>query len=230
MLALALVAAAHAATPVPCIVTLGDSITQAGGTYLSWRYPFWEALVADGYDFDMVGSIDVNWDGVTPSYPDAAFDPDHEGHSGWRADQILAQLPGWTGAYGYTPDLAIIHLGTNDIGRGQPNGTTLAELRGIITVLRSVNPDVTILVAQIIPTKWIATNRTIQNLNLGIGGLTALSTTRSPVVVVDQYTGYDGRLDNFDGLHPNTSGEDKLADNFYAATVANWPTGHSCLK
>lgn len=37
------------------------------------------------------------------------------------------------------------------------------------------------------------------------------------VMVVDQWTGYDRNLDNYDGLHPNASGEQKMADKWFAA-------------
>jgi hypothetical protein len=78
-------------------------------------------LTAAGHEFDFVGSTNEHFAG-TPVYPNDDFDRDHEGHWGWRVDQILADLPGWLGSY--TPDVALVHLGTNDAFQSQPtNGT-----------------------------------------------------------------------------------------------------------
>ena len=76
----------------------------------------------------------------------------------------------------------------------------------------------TILVAQIIPTSVGSTNTAIEALNLEISGLAALATVQSPVVVVDQYSGYDGDADNQEGgVHPLTSGEKKMAARWEGA-------------
>ncbi len=78
-----------------CVLPLGDSITQGPVPELSYRYWLWEDLVAAGYDVDFVGTMDNGYGGGTPDYPDPDFDRDHEGHAGWRADQVRDRLPGW---------------------------------------------------------------------------------------------------------------------------------------
>ena len=49
--------------------------------------------------------------------PTEGFDHDHEGHWGWRAEEVLARIGEWAGEA--KPDVVLIHLGTNDIGNGQ---------------------------------------------------------------------------------------------------------------
>jgi hypothetical protein len=45
-----------------------------------------------------------------------------------------------------------------------------------------------------------------------------MSTTASPVVVVDQWTGFSATSDTKDGVHPNDStGSQKMADAWFAA-------------
>ncbi len=39
----------------------------------------------------------------------------------------------------------------------------------------------------------------------------------SPIVIVDQYTGYDALVDSYDNFHPNTSGENKMAGKWFSA-------------
>ncbi|MCP5094640.1 MAG: DUF5060 domain-containing protein, partial [Chloroflexi bacterium] len=132
------------------ILPLGDSITQGDTTYNSYRRPLWHMLNEAGYAVDFVGSLTANAGGSAPN-PD--FDLDHEGHAGWRADQVLNSLPGWLG--GYTPDIVLLHVGHNDLNRVDRNGSvinvTLADIDGIIDALRDDNPNVTVLLAQLIP-------------------------------------------------------------------------------
>ena len=77
--------------------------------------------------------------------------------------------------------------------------------------------------AQIIPTSdsFRNSNSELIAFNNALPALAAeKSTTQSPVIVVDMYTGYDGFSDNqYDGIHPQTSGEKKMADRWYAALV-----------
>ena len=47
----------------------------------------------------------------------------------------------------------------------------------------------------------------------------AKNTTDSPIVVVDCWTGFDPAKDTGDGVHPNSAGNQKLADAWYAPLV-----------
>ena len=90
-LQIVLVSAADAANK---IMPLGDSITNGNSSgvvpdnsafYVSYRKPLWDRLKAAGYvvnDDVFVGTL-ISGDAV------ADFDPDHDGHPGWRADEIV---------------------------------------------------------------------------------------------------------------------------------------------
>lgn len=198
-----------------CILPLGDSITQADSTHVGYRYWLWEMLTQAGWDVDFIGSHDGSYGGGVPPYPDPDFDRDHEGHWGWTADQLLAPLPGWLG--GYTPSLVVLHIGTNDDFLGQPLAGTLDEIAQIIEVLRSDNPEVVVILAQVIPSVFA----THDPLNASLPSLgEELSTPTSPVIVVAPPPGFDANTDLFDGVHPNESGEQKMAQNFFAAIEA----------
>ena len=87
-------------------------------------------------------------------------------------------------------------------------------------MLRARNPTMTILLARIIPTSVASTNTRIEALNREIAGLQSLSTPQSPVVIVDQYSGYNGQADNqVGGVHPLTSGEKKMAARWEGALL-----------
>jgi lysophospholipase L1-like esterase len=73
-------------------------------------------------------------------------------------------------------------------------------------------------VAQIIP--YPTNNKLVQDLNREIPTWAAsLNLTTSPIWVVDQWTGFSGSSDLYDGLHPSASGDLKIADKFYPVIV-----------
>ena len=211
--------------PRLCILPLGDSITQSDDSHVSYRYWLWNDLTEAGYEFDFVVSMNEHYNG-TPNYPDPSFDRDHEGHWGWRADEINAQMP--SSLSGYTPDVVLMHLGTNDAFQSNPTEETVGELAQLIEVLRSDNERVVILLAKLIPAG--SQQSAIDDLNGRFDALASdLSTTTSPVVVVDQASGFDVNSDTFDSVHPNESGEQKMASKWFDALEANWPTvGGDC--
>jgi len=190
------------------IMPLGDSITESQTGFASYRYWLWNDLADFGYCVDFVGGeTGVNG---TPLFPD--FDQDHEGHSGFRADQVLNQINAWATAA--NPDVVMIHLGTNDLWQGQSAASTLDEIDQIIDELRAVKPRVVVLLAQLIP---MAPANVIP-FNISVPGFVASKTSAaSPVLLVDQYTGFDHNTDTWDGVHPNQAGELKIAANWYAA-------------
>jgi len=189
------------------VMPLGDSITQGNTQLNSYRRPLWHALQASGTDVDFVGSQSANHDGSPPN-PD--FDIDNEGHWGWTADEVLAQIAGW--AQAGRPDIVLLHLGTNDMLGGSGVGSTLDELTGIVEALRVANPGVVVLLAQLIPVHFAEGTERIVELNQKLAGLAlSLSTQASPVVLVDQFTGFDPSTMTADGLHPNTIGEEHMA-------------------
>lgn len=194
------------------IMPLGDSITQADTERNSYRRPLWQKLQAADFDtVDFVGSQTENEGGANPN-PD--FDLDHEGHSGFRTDQILLQLDDWIDEA--QPDVALIHLGTNDILQGQSAESTIEELSQVIDTFRADNPNITIFLAQIIPTAL--NNDELELLNQQIPLLAAeKDQENSPVIVVDQFSGFDLEDDTYDSIHPNSEGENKLAEQWLAS-------------
>lgn len=46
-----------------------------------------------------------------------------------------------------------------------------------------------------------------------------MNLTRSPIWVVDQWIGFDGEKDLYDGIHPSESGNVKISEKFYPAIL-----------
>lgn len=204
------------------VFPLGDSITHGGEGYASWRYPLWQSLTTAGANVNFTGSLDTVF-GAQPSaadYPDyySTFDRNHEGHWGFRTDEVLAQLDAWVASA--QPDVTMIHLGHNDVGQQGASGVTAAKanLQTIIARLRAANPAMKILIAQVIPMSpmvggsYGANAAQISALNTQIMSLAASQdTVQSPVVVADLFTGFDYATLTWDGVHPNRQGEARMA-------------------
>ena len=203
------------------ILPLGDSITQAKQGHNSYRRALWKKLKNSGYEVDFIGSQNTVYPHGNPLESD--YDLDHEGHWGWRIDEIIngrakkvedGKLTDWLEIY--TPDIVLILLGTNDAKQNQSVFSSVEEFKIIIDLLRKDNPNVVILLAKITPLKKAKDNEKIIALNKAIQGIAETkSTSQSPVIIVDQYSEFSGATDTYDGVHPNPVGEEKLATKWF---------------
>ena len=199
------------------IMPLGDSITQADSQHPGYRYPLWKLLKSGGYNFDFVGSLSSNHRGENPVQ---SFDTDHEGHWGWRADQILNGFPGTGNLNDFlnknAPDIVLLHLGSNDVFRGESIQEIEADLTKIINEIVSTNKDVIILIAQILPVADSLTNQRIGVLNEAISHLPSKTgISEKQLFVVNQFEEFNPQTDTYDGVHPNSAGEEKMARKWY---------------
>ncbi|NUK01368.1 hypothetical protein HRW23_30040 [Streptomyces lunaelactis] len=89
------------------VMPLGDSITYGVGspTKSSYRSALWDRLDGQTKSLDFVGSAQS---GQLP-------DIDHEGHPGWRIDEI-ADVAGCNLPH-YRPNVVTLHIGTNDMNQ-----------------------------------------------------------------------------------------------------------------
>ncbi|PKV63554.1 SGNH/GDSL hydrolase family protein [Pontibacter ramchanderi] len=212
------------------IMPLGNSITQGNMEFVSYRYPLWTKLIDEGLNVEFVGSHTEN-DGGTPvyrKYKGQSFSNRNEGHWGWTADEILNGRDGkgtiaqW--AETYTPDVVLMHLGTNDMFRNQGIDETVTELKAVIAAIHEKSPGVTIFIAKLIPADGQQVGPTpaqnIQLLNQRIEELVdSQSPAGPPLILVDQNTGFNAVKDTYDGVHPNASGMEKMAQVWFEAIM-----------
>jgi lysophospholipase L1-like esterase len=200
------------------IMPLGNSITESIYTQATYRYWLYTLLVDSGYPVDFVGSMHGAYMGE-PKY--SGFDQDHEGHWGWTVEQVLEKIEVWMDSV--SPDIILCHLGTNDIYCDQRDTIpldssivqTVYELDSLIGLIRMHNPSIIIFLAQIIPN--VLTDR-IASFNAALPILAHFrSTPDSPIIVVDQYTGFDLDTDSFDKKHPNEQGEKKMTQRWFTS-------------
>ena len=212
------------ASPIK-ILPLGDSITCASKYKVSYRYPLWKMLVDAGKKVEFVGSQIQKGNGGREwaTYKNLPFPAKNEGHSGWRADQILNGLR--NGEKGLSkwlkssnPDIVLLHLGTNDTHQKQTPESTRDDIHEIIKMLRNKNPRIKIILAQIIP---VSTIPTVPRLNKLLSQLVkSVNKSDSPVISVDMYTGFNIDTDmQKDKMHPNAKGEIKMAKRWFKALM-----------
>lgn len=138
-----LVASAASQNAAVRILPLGDSITKGvsgpSTDDAGYRNDLDSLLTAEGVAFDFVG---VFSDGE-------GFDADHAGHDGFRADRLLPVVHSVLSAT--TPDVVLLHIGTNDVSGTQEPAGIRDEIAAILDEIQAFNPDIRILLASLIP-------------------------------------------------------------------------------
>ncbi|RYU73852.1 InlB B-repeat-containing protein, partial [Hymenobacter persicinus] len=195
------------------IMPFGASATQGDYNHNSYRRVLWQQLQAAGYSVDFVGSQRSNYGGPPPN-PD--FDLDHESRWGALASDLRPMVQAW--AASAQPDIVLIHVGSNDMFQNRSITGTRDEIGLIIDQFRLGRPGVKIVLAQLLPTLQNPGNSNITALNSLLPALVQQKNTpESPVLLVDQNTGFDPAVDTYDGTHPTAAGEAKMVSRWMPA-------------
>lgn len=207
---------ASAAAPAPLrLMPLGNSITWGIGSPSgnSYRGFLWNKLAAQGHALDFVGS----------GRNGPMSDPDNEGHSGWRIDQIASIADSVLGQY--RPNVITLEIGTNDLNGNYQVPTAPDRMSALIDQILRAAPDATVLVGTVIvstsPTEEAYRPEFNQKLTQIVQSKAAAG---KHVRLVDM--GALTAADLSDALHPNDNGFSKMADAFaagvQAADAAGW--------
>lgn len=233
-------------TPVPPptpikIMPLGDSITNGSGALGGYRTRLYNNFVAADVNVQLVGSATSN--ASTPLTN--AGQANHEGHGGYRIDQIANNLDGadsstgnnggyWfpgTGARGAVdPDFILLLIGTNDFGQNYNISTAIDRFDALITQITTDRPNAKLLVSNLLKrTDNLTAEANIEALfNPYVPGIIdAHRANGEQVYFVDLNSIVDPATDLVDKLHPNQQGYDKMGDAWYSAimTLVPEPTG-----
>ncbi|WP_369226997.1 ricin-type beta-trefoil lectin domain protein [Streptomyces sp. R39] len=197
------------------LMPLGDSITWGVGSPSgnSYRGFLWDQLTTEGHALDFVGS----------GRNGTMSDPDNEGHSGWRIDQIAGIAD--SVLTGYRPNVVTLEIGTNDLNGNYQVPTAPDRLRALLDQITRDAPQATVLVGTVI----VSTSATEE------ANRPAFNARLPGIVQAEQAAGKHVRLvdmsaltsaDLADSLHPNDNGYRKMADAFnagvQAADAAGW--------
>ncbi|ONI47689.1 hypothetical protein AN644_04290 [Candidatus Epulonipiscium fishelsonii] len=205
------------------ITQIGDSITDGAW----WRLMLLEKLHKTGFeDIVFVGNrkdeeLKSNWDENNNAYERGKLEIlhaaglDHEGRGGTLVANEAPNIATYLSVT--NPDMAMMHYGTNDIWTGTQTPDDIIKSYSVaLEGMRSVNPEIALVVAKITPLK--GHEAIVEELNSKILGWASYnSTVNSPIIVVDQYTGFNTSRDLVDDAHPDYSGEVKMTNVWFEA-------------
>ncbi|MER6418743.1 ricin-type beta-trefoil lectin domain protein [Streptomyces sp. NPDC001137] len=216
--ALPATAATRSAAAAPTalrLMPLGDSITWGVGSPSgnSYRSFLGNQLAAEGHSLDFVGS----------GRNGTMSDPDNEGHSGWRIDQIAGIADSVLARY--RPNVITLEIGTNDLNGNYQIPTAPDRMRSLIDQITRDAPDATVLVGTVIVSTSGSEEANRPAFNAKLPGIVqAAQDAGKHVRLVDMSALTPADLS--DALHPNDNGFRKMADAFnagvQAADAAGW--------
>jgi lysophospholipase L1-like esterase len=193
----------HALTVMP----LGDSITDGLNNTGGYRSDLFQLFTVDGRYVDFVGS--------QTSGPAQLHDQNHEGHPGWRIDQIDAAVTGWLTTY--QPDVVLLHIGTNDVIQDYALSQAPDRLAALLDHITAADPQAEVDVAAIVPFADAAREAAVRTYNAAIPGIvSARAGAGKHVALVDMHAAIGTADLSADGVHPSTGGYSKMAARWYA--------------
>ncbi|MEM6853342.1 MAG: GDSL-type esterase/lipase family protein [Planctomycetota bacterium] len=203
------------------IMLLGDAITASEEGRRSYRYYLWRRLVDEQLEFDFIGTQHYNHDGegYWPPYLELEFDRDHEAYRDWRIDHVVngkdgeedkGNLETWLD--GYTPDIAVVMLGTHDVLQAKQTEWAEREIRRVIEILRADNDRIAILLVVPPPVKH-ENAEFLPPLAEAYAQVVGRETTvTSPIRLVDLTRAFEADMHlSYDGVQPNDAGERLIA-------------------
>lgn len=203
---------------------------------VGYRKTLYDRLNAEDYLVDFVGS---QFAGGSAGMADT----DHQGHPGMRANVLAASVSSYL--TNSSTDIVLVHAGTNDLFLDGSDSSASTNVTTLVSNAQAwqnspqniSSQPLTVIAAQIIPSAVGSSVAlaTIEGFNTQLANNLSSTFDNSidpdfQVRLVDQYTDIDPSTDmttrgtgfeqDSNGLHPNTSGYTKIANNWYDALIA----------
>ena len=188
---------------------LGNSITDGYNVPGGYRINLSKQLTNEGVNFEFVGSM--------KNGPESLSSKNHEGHSGWRIEQINQLVKRWLKKG--QPEIILLMIGTNDLAQNYLVETAPERLNKLISDIFNKLPEVQILVASIPPIDEPIINKKVQDYNSAIKVIVLNRKKQGDrLEFVDIYSGLIME-DLADGVHPNIQGHNKIAQIWETALI-----------
>jgi lysophospholipase L1-like esterase len=186
------------------VLAVGDSITQGGSSFRCYR----EFLIP------MLAESETKVRFVGPNRDRFSA---HCGYGG-RNTSFLSGIIGEV--YSKHPaDIVLLHSGHNSFSKDEPVPGIVRATEQIVEKIHGLNPDVTILLAQVIPSGKLPKYSYIPELNEELGkSAVCMKAKGIHVILVDLAKDFDWKSDTVaDKVHPNESGARKMAERWKSA-------------
>lgn len=211
----------------PRVLIVGDSITQGAVGYHTWRYFF--AAAHPGVDFvgNKRGTFSIyggNWDYTgANAYAVSGWDSDHAAVWGGsmtnaNPDPKLYQLPIGELTATYAPDTIVSAWGINDLNSGVSPAALVEAYAGWIAGARAQRPTVDFVISELAWTWGTGPSSTkASEFNALLDDLAVRLAAPGSTIVIARMTEDYTQADTYDGIHPDRSGEEKIARMMTAA-------------
>ncbi len=184
------------------IMPLGASITAGYPSEGGYRIKLWNTALAKNWNIHFVGSLSNG--------PDSLGDKNHEGHSGYRIDEIAALVDNVLATY--KPQMILLHVGTNDLTQDYDLLNAPNRLKSLIDQIFHSIPTVQLLVAQLVPSTNQTFNDRIRAYNAAIPAIVSFERSQGYNINFVDMNSALTQNDLFDDIHPTQSGYDNMAD------------------
>ncbi len=201
------------------ILGLGDSITEGGANFQSYLYPLWQKLFTEGYSFEFIGPNSSRCRIGTLN---------NAGFSGKDTEFLDTNI---ISIYRkYPADIVLLHSGHNHFESEKPIANIIAAHESIIRKIRAINPNVKILVAQVITSGKLPKYAYIPTLNKRIAEMVKRQNNNS-VLLVNQAERFNRKENTiYDKVHPNPTGAEKMAEVWFKAMKGIMPPSKQNFK
>jgi lysophospholipase L1-like esterase len=150
----------------------------------------------------------TNVDGVT-------FPRRHEGHSGWKINEIAALVP--APALNDVPHIVLVMAGTNDMIQNDTVATAPQRMGALLDKIFAGAPQALVVMARLTPLMDMAQEARVMAYNNALPGLVQARVAQGRhVILIDMHTGFPS-AELADGIHPTTAGYNRMAGVWYAA-------------
>ncbi len=196
----------------PNVMFLGDSITGSPGC---WRATIWQTLSNAGHRFHAVGPRKPEECGEVRDAAGNVWEANNAGYPGLTTHAATSKITLAGLLTRSQPDIIVMLLGTNDVWTGADVDEVITQYQVLLIQMREYDPEITLLIGTMLPmakTRCPTCNATIDQLNPRIlAWAEKVTTAKSPVTAVVLDAGFDSGTDTYDGVHPNDSGNAKIA-------------------
>jgi lysophospholipase L1-like esterase len=190
----------------PTLLALGDSITHGGKGFFCYRQMLIPELRKRNVAFEFIG-------------PKKDATSAHAGYGGKNTKYLCGISKEIYSRY--PADIVMIHSGHNSFSKDKPVSGIIRDTEVLIENIRTINSNVKILLAQVIPAGKLPKYSYIPELNKELESL-AMRLVRKGVCItlVNQADGFDWKADTVkDKVHPNASGAKKMSDKWMTALL-----------
>jgi lysophospholipase L1-like esterase len=187
------------------VMPLGDSLTDGYNIPGGYRPDLWDLVTQ--------ANLSLNYVGSRTNGPEGLPDKEHEGHPGYRIDQIAAEVNQWL--VSSQPDIILLIAGTNDILQDFDRLNAPARLASLIDQIIAASPQATIVVGSLPPIGWQPHGDWVVQFNDSIPGITSARAAQGKHVTFVDLHAAIGLEDLYDQVHMNASGNRKLAGAWY---------------